>query len=267
MWVAFCLALYPAVTIHAVEPPPSSFSERHVGESFRDCPDCPEMVRMPAGSFRMGSPENKGFHDERPEHTVHVPAFSIGKYAVTFEEWDACVSAGGCTKQPGDEGWGRGRRPVINVSWDDAQQYVRWLSAKTGHKYRLPSEAEWEYAARARTTTAYYWGNEFGISHANCPDCGVSGTWQTVPVGGYDPNPWKLYDMLGNVWQWTQDCWHDSYHGAPKDGSGWANGVDCSRHVVRGGGWATDDLRTAQRAPNLVDADRETGFRLARDAD
>jgi formylglycine-generating enzyme required for sulfatase activity len=168
--------------------------------SFRDCWDCPAMVVIPPGSFMMGSPPNEAGRDddEGPQHLVHVPAFSIGKYDVTFDEWDACVNAGGCSKHPSDEDGGRGRRPVIYVSWNDTLQYVRWLSLKTGHTYRLPSEAEWEYAARAGTTTAYYWGDQVGSGNANCDGCGSQ--WDahhTAPVGSFTANAFGLHDMLG----------------------------------------------------------------------
>jgi formylglycine-generating enzyme required for sulfatase activity len=214
------------------------------GSVFRSCSDiCPEMVVIPSGSFLMG--------DEGAQHRVHVPAFAIGAYDVTFDEWDACVAAAGCSKRPSDgdaedQHWGRGRRPVINVSWNDARQYVRWLTQKTGRTYRLPSEAKWEYAARAGTTARYYWGDTAGMGHANCDGCG--GQWsnrQTAPVGSFPANPWGLYDALGNVWQWTEDCWHDTYDEAPTDGSAWTSGGDCGRHPLRGGSFH-DDARYAR---------------------
>jgi formylglycine-generating enzyme required for sulfatase activity len=237
---------------------------------FRDCANCPEMVQIPAGSFVMGSPENEKGRDsnEGPQHNVHVPSFSIGKYVVTFDEWDACVAAHGCSTNPSDEGWGRDRRPVIHVSWNDAQEYVRWLTTKTGHKYRLPSEAEWEYAARAGTTTIYYWGNDIGQGHANCKDC--LSQWdgnQTAPVGSFAPNPWGLYDMLGNVWQWTQDCWQNSYKGAPNDGRAW-EADNCDYRVERGGAWndTAKFSRVTARDDNAAGkATFPRGFRLARD--
>lgn len=233
-------------------------------EAFRDCMECPEMVPIPAGSFLMGSTTNEG--DGPDQHLVHVPAFSIGKYAVTFDEWDACVRAGGCSKKPRDMGWGRGRRPVINVSWNDAQQYVRWLSKRSHHKYRLPSEAEWEYAARAGTTTKYYWGDNIGTGHANCDDCGSA--WddnRTAPVGSFAPNPWGLYDMLGNVWQLTQDCYHDSYDGAPTDGSAWTSG-DCSARVERGDSfWLAYQVVSAAVRQDAGSPAFNVGFRVARD--
>jgi formylglycine-generating enzyme required for sulfatase activity len=235
---------------------------------FRDCPDCPEMVHIPAGSFLMGSPENEPAREswDGPQHRVRVPAFSIGKYDVTFDEWDACLAAGGCTPRPSDQGWGRGRRPVINVNKDDVQQYVSWLSRRTGKTYRLPTEAEWEYAARAGTTTAYYWGDAIEGRHANCAGCGSQ--WdnkQTSPVGSFSPNPWGLYDMLGNVWQLTQDCWHGNYIDAPTDGSAWT--TKCSSGVYRGGSWAnTTYVRSAARGSVDPSARVEkSGFRLTRD--
>jgi formylglycine-generating enzyme required for sulfatase activity len=227
------------------------------------------MVQLAGGSFWMGSPDNEAgrSNNEGPRHLVQVPAFAIGKFAVTFDEWDACVGAGGCSTKPSDSGWGRGRRPVINVSWNDAQEYVRWLRMKTGQKYRLPTEAEWEFAARAGTTTAYYWGNEIGVEHANCDTCGSQ--WdnkQTAPVGSFDHNPSGLYDMLGNVWQWTQDCANDNYGGAPTDGSAWKSG-DCGRRVLRGGSW-NDDPRYVRAAIRdrvyATDTLNYVGFRLAR---
>ena len=208
--------------------------------SFRECAkDCPEMIVIPAGAFTMGSPatEQGRFDNEGPQHMVTIAKpFAVSKFDVTFADWDACVSVGGCP-QVTDTGLGRDTKPVINVSWDDAQQYVAWLSKMTGQPYRLLTEAEWEYAARAGTTTAYYWGDEIGKGNANCNGCGSQ--WdnqQTSPVGSFAANQFGLYDMAGNVWQWVQDCYHDNYNGAPTDGSAWTSG-DCSRRVVRGGSW------------------------------
>ena len=238
------------------------------GETFRDCADCPEMVVIPAGSFLMGSPEGQGSYDERAQHDVTIAKpFALGKYEVTFAEWDACVDAGGCDREPDDEGWGRGARPVINVSWEDAQQYVAWLSGETGETYRLPSEAEWEYAARAGTTTPYFWGDEIGQNRANCHGCGSE--WdsrQTAPVGSFAPNDFGLNDMSGNVWEWVEDSWHDSYDGAPPDGSAWVVGNESAR-VLRGGSWVSEPgiLRSANRdwfEPDL--RLNYLGFRVAR---
>jgi formylglycine-generating enzyme required for sulfatase activity len=170
-----------------------------------------------------------------PQHQVTIgEPFGVGRYEVTFDEWDACVKGGGCNDyKPSDQGWGRGRRPVINVSWDDAQAYVAWLSKKTGQPYRLPSEAEWEYAARAGTTSRYWWGNDVPTSkQANFGDH----VNKTSKVGSYPANPWGLHDMNGNVWEWVEDCWNESYEGAPNDGSAWPSG-DCGRRVRRGGSW------------------------------
>ena len=242
-------------------------------ESFREClVDCPAMVVVSAGEFTMGSPSNeKGRYDnEGPQHKVTIARpFAVSKYAVTFDAWDACVKVGGCPKEgrASDAGWGRGRRPVIYVSWDDAKAYVAWLSKMSGKPYRLLTEAEWEYAARAGTTTAYYWGDEIGKNNANCNGCGSQ--WDgrhTAPVGSFAPNAFGLYDMAGNVWQWVEDCYHESYNGAPADGSAWQAG-DCKSSVVRGGSWDEDPqlLRSAGRnrgSSSLRDDD--LGFRVGR---
>ena len=232
-----------------------------------------EMLAIPAGSFRMGDLSGAGNYAgsyyEIPVHTVTVPAFRLGKYEVTFAEWDACVADGGCNGYtPDDEGWGRGTRPVINVSWDDVQFFIDWLNGKTGGNYRLPTEAEWEYAARAGTTTKYSWGDDIGSNRANCDDCGSQ--WddrQTAPVGSFPANAWGLHDMHGNVWEWVQDCWNDNYKGAPKDGSAWTGG-DCGLGVLRGGSWflSARNLRSAVRSGNdRTYRDNDVGFRLAQD--
>ena len=245
-----------------------------VGKPFRDCAECPEMVVVPAGSYRMGSPSGElgRDDDEGPVHEVTFGApFAMGVYEVTFAEWDACAHAGGCPRGQliaVDRGWGRGRRPVISATWNDAQAYAMWLSRKTGKRYRLPSESEWEYAARAGTATAYSWGDRVGVNLANCDGCGSR--WDddsTAPVGSFAANPWGLHDMLGNVWELTQDCWNGNYRGAPADGSAWES-VACAKRVVRGGSW--DDppsyLRAAQRG--RVTARHRImevhGFRVAR---
>jgi formylglycine-generating enzyme required for sulfatase activity len=237
------------------------------GRVFRDCPDCPEMVVVPAGSFLMGS--NDGGADEKPVHQVTIAKpFAVGKFDVTFAEWDACVSTGGCKYKPEDKGWGRSTRPVINVSWNDAtKEYLPWLSRKTGKTYRLLTEAEWEYAARAGTTTIYSWGNDIGKGNANCDGCGSK--WdgeQTAPVGLFKPNIFGLYDMQGNVWQWLQDCYHDSYLGAPTDGSA-QQSVVCYSRVLRGGAWNKYPhyLRSALRISNFSHFRYyDLGFRVGR---
>ena len=229
----------------------------------------PEIVVIPPGSFRMGCISGVACYDwEGSPHQVRIPrALGVSKYEVTFEEWDACVSAGGCSHRPDDEGWGRGRRPVINVSWEDAQDYVRWLSQETGGEYRLLSESEWEYAARSGTTTAYSWGGEIGSGRANCLDCGSQ--WdaeQTAPVGSFSPNVWGLHDVHGNVLEWVQDCRNDSYAGAPSDGRAWTEG-GCSSRVLRGGAWDFESrsLRSAFRGWSSVDRRNFSfGFRVAR---
>src|SRR5437868_4027030 len=179
---------------------------------------CAEMVVVPAGEFALGSPatEKGRRENEGPQHKVKIAKpFAVSKFPVTFADWDACVSVGGCP-QIGDNGYGRGTRPVINVNWNEAQQYVSWLSKMTGRPYRLLTESEWEYAARAGTQTAYFWGEEIGKDNANCNGCGSQ--WDnrgTSPVGSVKPNAFGLYDMAGNVWQWVQDCYQNNYNGAP----------------------------------------------------
>ena len=195
-----------------------------------------KMVVVPAGTFQMGCVSGRDCEDdEHPLHPVTISRpFALSRHEVTFDEYDRFAAATGRSR-PDDEGWGRGRRPVVNVSWDDAQAYVSWLSSETGVRYRLPSEAEWEYAARAGTTTAYSWGNEIGSNRANCDGCGSR--WDdemTAPVGSFAANAWGLHDMHGNVSEWVEDCWHETYAGAPADGSAWIAAGDCSRRVSRG---------------------------------
>jgi formylglycine-generating enzyme required for sulfatase activity len=224
------------------------------GESFRDCEVCPEMVVVPAGSFMMGSPPGEGGHKnyEGPQHQVIIARpFAVGKFEVTFAEWDACVAERACAPIP-DGGWGRGRRPVMNVSWDDiAKEYLPWLNRKTGKAYRVPTEAEWEYAARAGTTTPYAFGDTIALSQAqfSAPnDPQFYPRNKTVEVGSFRPNPFGLHDMHGNVSEWVQDCFHDGYHDAPSDGTAWTSG-DCSLRVTRGGsiGSFSTYIRSAAR--------------------
>jgi formylglycine-generating enzyme required for sulfatase activity len=241
-------------------------------DTFRECENCPEMTVVPAGSFTMGSPPNERGRsaDEGPQHRVTIARpFAVGRFEVTFAEWDACVDDGGCNDYtPSDQGWGRGRRPVINVSWDDAKTYIAWLSKKTGKPYRLLSGSEYEYATRAGTQTAYPWGNAIGKNRANCHSCGSQ--WdarETAPVGSFAPNNFGLYDMVGNVREWTDDCYHDSYAGAPTDGSAWTSGTNCYHRVVRGGSFllAPEFLRSASRYWFASDYRlRYLGFRVAR---
>ena len=231
-----------------------STASHPVGSTFRDCAQlCPEVVVVPAGSYRMGSPANEAGRDadEGPVHRVTIgEPFAVGRYEVTFAQWDACHAGGGCAHRPDDQGWGRGSRPVVDVSWDDAQEYVRWLSGETGRSYRLPSEAEWEYMARAGTKTRYWWGDAVGANRANCDGCGSRhDARRTAPVGSFSANPFGLHDVHGNVWEWVQDCQTSSYDGAPGDGSAWESG-DCNRRGLRGGSWQPDDLPRYLRSAN-----------------
>ena len=247
------------------------------GDSFRECSPrqqnqdyCPDMVIVPAGSFMMGSPATeKDRHDnEGPPHRVTIPApFAVSKYELTFDEWDTCVTRGGCASRPSDAGWGRGQRPVIYVSWNDAQQYVTWLSKMTGEQYRLLTEAEYEYAARAGTQSSFPWGDAVGKDNANCLGC--ASKWdnrETAPVGSFAANAFGLYDMVGNVWEWVEDCYHSDYHGAPKDGSGWTTGT-CDNRVVRGGPFdlSPGHVRSAHRAySSPKSGNLNVGLRVAR---
>jgi formylglycine-generating enzyme required for sulfatase activity len=239
------------------------------GDPFLECAkDCPEMVVVPAGSFTMGSPEDEEGHEpsEEPQHEVtFAKPFAVSRFEITFDEWDACAHYGDCDTHISDTGFGRGRQPVINVTWADAQRYAAWLSKMTGKKYRLLSEAEYEYAARAGTSTAYPWGAQIGHGNANCKDCGSS--WdnrQPAPVNSFPANAFGLHDMNGNIYQWVEDCYHINYDGAPTDGSAWT-GDDCFR-VARGGSWGSSSkfLRSAKRTRNAPDLRIDVlGFRVA----
>jgi formylglycine-generating enzyme required for sulfatase activity len=246
-------------------------------ERFKECDNCPEMVVVPAGRFTMGSPDSEQRHDpdESPQHSVTFALqFAVGRFAVTFGEWDACVADGGCNGyKPSDQGWGRGRRPVTNVSWDDAKAYVEWLSRKTAKAYRLLSEAEREYVTRAGTISPFWWGSSISTMQANYDgdftyDDGTKGEYRgkTVPVDSFQPNPMGLYQVHGNLYDWVEDCYHDSYRRAPSDGSAWTS-EDCSLRVVRGGSWIDDprSLRSAYRLKvSTVFRFRNLGFRVAR---
>ncbi len=238
------------------------------------------MVTVPAGRFLMGSPMEELEREkyEGPQHTVtFAKPFAAGKFPVTFAEWDACAADGGCGGyRPSDEGWGRGDRPVINVSWNDAKSYAAWLSRKTGREYRLLSEAEREYVTRAGSAGPFWLGPTITPDQANYDGTanvykgGAKGEYpaKTVPVKTYAPNPWGLYQVHGNVWEWVEDCWNEDYEGAPADGSAWA-AETCTLRVLRGGSWGIrpGNLRSAFRSryfPTLKDA--YTGFRVARAA-
>ena len=248
------------------------------GKVFQDCGECPEMVVVPEGSFWMGSPSSEADRneDEGPQHGVTIlSAFAVGKYEVTFAEWDACVAAGGCGgHRPADRGWGRGRHPVTNVKWEDAKAYVGWLSRKTWERYRLLSEAEWEYAARAGTTGPFHFGSTISTDRANYNGndtygSGRKGVYRkkTVSVGSFPANAFGLHDMHGNVWEWVEDCWHSGYAGAPTDGGAWTSGCDGDRRVLRGGSWANAPkfLRSAYRVRSSAgNRNIHVGFRVAR---
>jgi formylglycine-generating enzyme required for sulfatase activity len=223
------------------------------------------MVVLPAGRFVMGSPpwEPGRDGDEGPQREVLVHApFAIGRHEVTFEEWDACVADGGCPQQPGDAGWGRGRRPVVNVDWQDAHHYTAWLSRRSGRAYRLPTEAEWEYAARAGSQAAYAFGGLIGPDQANFEDSRIAGT---QPVGSYPANGWGLHDMHGNVAEWVEDCITPDYAGAPADAARPVSEEGCPKRVVRGGSWlhTAPFLRAAARSgTNPASRVSPIGFRV-----
>ncbi len=233
---------------------------------IRDCDVCPEMVPIPPGSFEMGAMD--GFTFERPVHHVAIrKPFYIGRREVTFDEWDACVNEGGCQYRPADRGLGRGLRPVTDIDWNDAKAYLAWLSAKTGHAYRLPTEAEWEYAARAGTRTAYAWGAALEKDHANCAGCNAIALGKTVDTGTFPANGFGLFDMAGNAAEWVEDCWNESYGGAPADGSAF-NKPNCRERVLRGGSFNNDTrfVRSSARFKYDYDVRYYTnGFRVVRE--
>lgn len=278
----------PATPSNAATPPPS-FSSSSTGETFADCTAaCPEMVAIPPGEFMMGS--NGGNPNETPVHKVTIGyTLAVGKYEITWAQWQVCVNEGGCPAieiSDDDFGGGGGSRPLTHVSWNDAQSYVAWLSRKTGQAYRLLSEAEWEYAARGGTTSTYFWGEnpDDACAYANGLDLNFTelvggvlvkvlqchdGRGDTATAGSYKPNPFGLYDMMGNVSEWVQDWYRPDYSGAPADGSAIHNCSRCKRRVIRGGSWASgaDGLRPAARRKkgfNPSKGARFIGFRVAR---
>jgi formylglycine-generating enzyme required for sulfatase activity len=262
-------------------------------EPFQDCVHCPRMMVVPAGTFVMGGlkAEGKSLDNARPLHPVSIAyPFAVSKFEITFDQWEACYQLGGCGKPedhpggewPPDYGWGRGNRPVVGITWDDAKRYVIWLAERTGKPYRLLTEAEWEYAARGGTQTTYFWGDEIdkdekNSARASCDGCGsASNNDRTEPIGSFTANAYGLHDMHGNVWEWVEDCYHENYEGAPTDGS--AGGNECREHVLRGGSWfnAPAFIRSASRywrdpANNDVRNDlpstrwHSIGLRVARD--
>jgi formylglycine-generating enzyme required for sulfatase activity len=243
-------------------------------DRLKDGSQGPEMVWISEGSFRMGDLQGGGDSDENPIHRVSVGRFAMGRYEVTFAEYDKFVVATGI-KKPGDAGWGRGNRPVINVSWYDVTAYAEWLSQETGYKYRLPTEAEWEYAARAGTSTRYWWGNDIGKNRAACDGCGAKWGWDakrmTAPIGSFAANSFGLYDTVGNVWEWTCSEYEKRYNGKETKCKNKAtiksSGENSSVFVLRGGSWDYFDwgARTANRIRKPPAERLEFGgFRLAR---
>jgi len=233
---------------------------------FSDAPFAPEMIVLPPGSFLMGSPDGEAGRDddEGPQGRVTVAGFAVGRYPVTFAEYDHFCEATG-RKKPGDKGWGRRRMPVIDVTWDDAAMYAMWLSEQTGKTYRLPSEAEWEYACRAATRTAYWWGDVFDPKMAHTRESGIG---RTAEVGSHPANPWGLFDTLGNVWEWVEDHWHGTYTDARSDGRAWVDPAaeDARPRVRRGGSWLYNqhNARCASRNRNDPDDRNDNiGFRVA----
>jgi formylglycine-generating enzyme required for sulfatase activity len=262
------VALLPSLVQWRANPdrPPVPNGEGTASAPFRDCLECPQMVRVPAGSFTMGSSwfDREAQSDERPREEVAVPRpFAIGRTEITYHQWEACVLAGGCNgRAPDDSGFGRGFRPVVNVDWRDAQAYVAWLRQSTGKPYRLPTEAEWEYACHAGTTTPYPFGESISPTLANY------GRNQpgTREVGSYPPSPWNLYDMNGNVWEWVEDVWNDGHSGRPEDASARTAGPDPQEHVIKGGSWDDRDRRVRCASRNGMDdthRENEIGFRVA----
>lgn len=260
----------------------ASFQSLEPGDTFseklRDGGRGPEMVVIPAGSFRMGC-RSRGYcpDDEKPVHTVTISQpFAVSKYEVTFDDYDRFRDS----SQLDVLGWGRGRRPVINVSWTEAKEYVAWLTSQTGHEYRLLTEAEWEYAARAGSTTRFHFGNNTSLMcrYANFGDvtagregvpCSDGVGRQTAVVGRYAPNAFGLHDMHGNVAEWVEDCWNENYFGAPTDGSAWLEGI-CEQRILRGGCWfhGPDMQRSAKRTWTIPDSwDIRQGLRVARTLD
>lgn len=257
---------YPAEGKEAPAPSTAKPAEAKGGES-RDCPQCPVMISLNPGAFTMGSSTSDPA--ERPPHHVNVGhAFAIGKYEVTVEQWNACADANACPRiatNPADAK----TAPARDISWDDAQQYVGWLSKTTGKTYRLPTEAEWEYAARGGTSTAFWWGDRMSKGNANCKDCGDP--WSDAApanVGSFAANPFGLHDMNGSVWEWVADCWHSSYKNAPTDGRAWEEPA-CTARVIRGGSWregASYMVSSTRFKYSTSVRQSQNGFRVVREA-
>lgn len=237
----------------------------HDLETIQDCALCPELVVVPAGTFTMG--DDHGHRSEKPAHKVSIKqAFAIGKTEVTVQQWNECHKAGGCEYKPNDHDT-PDKTAVSDISWSDAQKFLRWLSITTGQKYRLPTEAEWEYAARAGSQTRFWWGSNVGQGHADCKNCG--GKWNArtpAAIDSYPANPFGLYGVSGGVWEWVSDCWHKSHKGAPNDGSS-RNRSDCRENVIRGGAWRNDATYVSSASRFKYDSHVryiQNGFRVAK---
>lgn len=248
-------------------PGPLQAGNRRFRDHLRDGTPGPEMMRLEGGMSIRGDLKGDGDSDERPPTEIEIKEFAIGVYEVTFEEYDRfCVSTG--CRLPDDQGWGRGRRPVVNVTWDMANAFTRWLSRQTGDRYRLPTDAEWEYAARGGTKTRFWWGDEPDVARSNCAECGS--LWdgeKTSRVGRFNPNPFGLHDTAGNVFEWVADCWSDDFSQAPKDGSALEK-PECGVRVIRSGAWSFPqrEVRSANRWRNFQSRrSDDTGFRVARE--
>ena len=255
----------PKVAVAPPRPAPSRPAAPS-GDGFRDCPTCPEMVRLPAGAYRMGS--DSGDSSEGPPHTVRLAKpFAVGKYEVTIAEWNTCVDAGGCSYRPRIKD-APDNAPVHKLSWKDVQEYIAWINKVTGKPYRLLSEAEWEYAARGGVGAKFWWGDRMVVGVADCKDCGNAWSYKfPSPVGTFKANPFGLHGMNGGVWEWTDDCWRPNHDHAPTDGSASTTG-DCSGRVLRGGSWRNDAdyARVTSRLRYDYNVRYSTnGFRVARD--
>ena len=272
----FLLSLCLSYNVVAADQPTPTSTTPHASVTASTLSSQPVMVDIPAGVFEMGNA--KGSRDERPAREVSITAFQMGLTEVTWEQYQACIDEGACednTEDGGDNGWGKGSRPVIEVNWEDTQFYITWLNKKTGKQFRLPTEAEWEYAARAGSQTIYSWGDELIPNRANCYSCGSE--WDnnsTAPAGSFQANAFGLHDMQGNVWEWVQDCHHDNYKKAPKDGREWLTKNDiedgCSERVKRGGSWffIAVAMQSSYRSFSEDYKRNSTlGFRLAHDAE
>jgi formylglycine-generating enzyme required for sulfatase activity len=250
-----------------IDVPPARSVGTVARAEIKDCTACPRLLSLSRGAFTMGGSSID--QTEQPAHLVTLDSpFAIGKYEVTVREWNACVEAGAC-QRVAQYASPNPKAPIRDVSWDDAQQYVKWLSTASGKPYRLPSEAEWEYAERGGTSRRYWWGEQMATGKANCKDCGPP--WQIdepADAGSFAPNPYGLYDMNGSVWEWVQDCWHNSFSQAPGDAVAWDDQPDCSARVIRGGSWrdsAAYMVSSTRSSDDAAARHSQNGFRVARD--